>query len=395
MQGGTGMSTSKTVKKAMLNLPTALYSGKGARNILATLIPEGAKALLVTDKGLVDAPPVAMVKEILAGRGVSCTVFSDVDPNPDEATVNRVVEAIGSAKADCVVAVGGGSPLDAAKAAACLAANSRPLSDYQWEGVPFENPPLPLYALPTTAGTGSEVTGVAVITSRNMKKGINAKEIFPAAALIDPELMTGLPPYLTAITGMDALTHAIEAYVGLGANPFSDALCEKAIELIADNLPRAFACGTDIDAREAMGTASALAGVAMDQAGLGIVHSLSGPVCSYLHASHGLANALLLPFGMRFNIPACHDKYAIVAELLGYDTTDMAPRDGAEAAVYAVEELLEELELAPAIAEVVDNDVDLDVFGENASKMFLICNNPRSAGARECRAIFEEVFAQI
>jgi alcohol dehydrogenase len=380
------------MKKAMLNLPTALYSGRGTRRMLAELIPAGTKAALITDKGLVNAPPVAMVGEILAEAGIEYEIYSDVDPNPDEETVTALTGWIKKIGAASVVAVGGGSPLDAAKAAACMAVNGKPLSAYQWDGEAFENPPLPLYALPTTAGTGSEVTGVAVITSRNMKKGINAREIFPAAAIIDPELMTGLPPYLTAITGMDALTHAIEAYVGLGANPFSDSLCETAIEMIAEYLPRAFACGNDIEAREAMGTASALAGIAMDQAGLGIVHSLSGPVCAYLHVSHGLANALLLPHGMRYNIPARHEKYAVIAELLGYDTASMAPRDAAEAAIYAVEELLEELELEEPIAKVLDNKVDIEIYGENASKMFLIRNNPRSADAKACSTIFASIF---
>lgn len=382
------------MKKAILNLPVALYSGRGTREVLADLIPAGSKTALITDKGLVDAPPVAMVRELLEKAGIACDVYSDVDPNPDEATVTRLTDWIKKNGASSIVAVGGGSPLDAAKAAACMATNSKPLSAYQWDGEKFENPPLPLYALPTTAGTGSEVTGVAVITSRNMKKGINAREIFPAAAIIDPELMTGLPPYLTAITGMDALTHAIEAYVGLGANPFSDALCEKAIEMIAENLPRAFACGNDIAAREAMGTASALAGIAMDQAGLGIVHSLSGPVCAYLHVSHGLANALLLPYGMRYNIPARHEKFAVIAELLGWDTSSMAPRDAAEAAIYAVEELLEELELEPAIEEVLDNEVDIEEYGKNAANMFLIRNNPRTADAKACAAIFSSIFEE-
>ncbi|ADK79176.1 iron-containing alcohol dehydrogenase family protein [Sediminispirochaeta smaragdinae] len=380
------------MKKAILNLPTALYCGRGCRSGLAECIPQEAKVALVTDKGLVGAPPLDLVTTIFDEADISWKLISDIDPNPDEETVLRVVKAVKAMQADVIVAIGGGSPLDTAKAAACMARNDGPLSDYQWEGKPFVNAPLPLYALPTTAGTGSEVTGVAVITSRNMKKGINAREIFPKAAFVDPELMIGLPPYLTAITGMDALTHAIEAYVGLGANPFSDALCEKAIELIADHLPRAFSYGGDIEAREAMGTASSLAGLAMDQAGLGIVHSLSSPVCAYLHVSHGLANAMLLPHGMRYNLPARHEKFAVVAELMGYDTTGMTPRDAAEAAVVAVEDLLEELELGSAIEEVVHNAVDFEEFGNNASKMFLIRNNPRGADSKACRSIFETIF---
>lgn len=380
--------------KALLNLPTALYSGRGCRSVLTDLISKGSKTLIVTDKGLLEAPPVAMVKELLDGAGISYTMYSDVDPNPDEETVMKVTEAVKASDAASIIALGGGSPLDAAKAAACMATNSKPLSAYQWDREPFEKAPLPLYALPTTAGTGSEVTGVAVITSRNMKKGLNAREIFPAAAIVDPELMTGLPPFLTAITGMDALTHAIEAYVGLGANPLSDALCEEAISLIGENLVRAFACPGDIEAREAMGIASAMAGIAMDQAGLGIVHSLSGPVCAYLHVSHGLANSMLLPYGMRYNIPARHEKFAVIAELLGYDTSGLAPRDAAEAAIFAVEELLEELELGDAIAEITDNKVDLAEYGDNASKMFLIKNNPRPANAKACSEIFAGIFGK-
>ena len=257
--------------KAILDLPTAIYSGKGIHRELGELVKTGEKVIIITDEGLASTPVLGMITSVLDEGKISYMIYTKVSPNPDEETVRLILDYIKKEGADRIIALGGGSPLDAAKAAAALAPNPGPMEDYQWNSRIFENPPIPLIAIPTTAGTGSEVTGVAVISSRNMKKGIKQQAIFPEAAVIDPQLMAGLPPFLTAVTGLDALTHAIEAYTGLNSNPLTDSLCIEAIRLIHTYLPRAFRNGSDLEARENMALASTMAGIAMDQSGLGIV----------------------------------------------------------------------------------------------------------------------------
>jgi len=225
-----------------------------------------------------------------------------------------------------------------------------------------------------------------------MKKGILGKAIFPSTALIDPQLMTGLPPFLTAATGLDALTHAIEAYTGLNSNPLTDSLALEAINLIYTYLPAAFENGNNIIAREKMAIASTMAGIAMDQSGLGIVHSLASPVCTYLHLPHGFANALLLTFGMEYNIEVSAKKYAAIAELFGVNIQGIDERAAAEMAIEKIRELVNSLNLKEEIQEVRKKQVDTKVFGENASKIFLIKNNPRKADNEDCKKIFEIIF---
>jgi alcohol dehydrogenase class IV len=275
-----------------------------------------------------------------------------------------------------------------------MATNEGSLEDYQWNNKPFANPPLPLIAVPTTAGTGSEVTGVAVITSRNAKKGIKKQEIFPKTAILDPELMLTMPPFLTATTGMDALTHAVEAYVGKNSNPVADSLAEAAIRLIGDNLAKAVENGSNIESRSNMALASTMAGIAMDQAGLGIVHSLSSPVCTFMHLSHGLANAVLLPFGMEYNLTTRPEYFAEIARLLGGDTSEMKREEAARLSVELVHRLIDRIGLGEELASIKNQFKkrnDLDTFGESASNIFLIRNNPKPASAAECTGIFRRI----
>jgi alcohol dehydrogenase class IV len=378
--------------KAVLNLPTEVYSGSGVYRNIGKLTGDNGKLLIVTDEGLAATPVPGMITAILEAEEINFETYTDINPNPDEETVLKITEYIKSNNIDRIIALGGGSPLDAAKAAAALAANPGSLEDYQWNGLAFENPAIPLIAIPTTAGTGSEVTGVSVITSRNMKKGVLGKAIFPKSALIDPQLMTGLPPFLTAVTGLDALTHAIESYIGLNSNPLTDSLAMEAIRLIHENLLKAYRNGDNLEAREKMAMASTMAGIAMDQAGLGIVHSLSGPVCSYLHLSHGFANALLLSFGMKYNLQTSSTKLAKIAVLLEADTRGMDEKTAALAAIDEVKKLVSTLDLDEKIKKVQNQKVDTVIFGDNASRMFLIKNNPRKAGAEDCQEIFDEIF---
>lgn len=378
--------------KMTFNLPTEIVAEPGIYLQLYCFLNPNIRTLIVTDDGLVKAGIVDKVRDTLLEKKFKVDVYTDIKPNPDEKIVNKITSLIKKNKFEQIIALGGGSTIDAAKVACCLFTNEGSLEDYQWNNRPFENHPLPLIAIPTTAGTGSEVTGVAVITSRNIKKGINAKEIFPKIALVDAKLMTSLPPYLTAITGMDALSHAIESYLGLRANPLTDSLAIESIKLIGKYLPRAYANGNDIEARHNMAVASTMAGLAMDQAGLGIVHSLASPVCAYLHWSHGLACSILLPYGMKYNLIARQSKMAYIAELLGANTFDMSKREMAQKAIECVFNLEKDLELNKIIQEKIKVKTDLDEYGKNAASMFLIKNNPRQASAQDCSEIFAEIF---
>ena len=254
------------------------------------------------------------------------------------------------------------------------------------------NPPLPLIAIPTTAGTGSEVTMCAVIVDRNCKKGINGPAMFPMAALVDAELMASLPLYLTATTGMDALSHAIEAYVGLGANPITDACAREAIRLIGGALWRSCANGGDLKARQDMALGSVLAGVAMDQAGLGLVHALSSPLCSFFHMAHGEANAVLLKYCMEFNLMARPEKFADIAALLWVNTAGMSTFQAAQASVKAVETLFDETGVRVPFTSFGMKESDAELVASNLAT-FLQANNPRRISQKQCEQLYLHILA--
>jgi len=372
-------------------LPTQLIHGAGSRKEIKRFIKPEDKVLIVTDKGLVKAGVVEKVINELDEIGVEYVVYDEVKANPH---VDAVQAALDLAKKDAVkavVAVGGGSPMDVAKAVAMLITNGGTYEDYQWNGKMPTQPSATLVQIPTTAGTGSEVTRCAVIIDRNTKKGVNLDEFFATAALIDAELMVSLPPAITSTTGMDALTHAIEAYVGLGSNPVTDAWALEAIELLAEYLPKAFANGANIEAREKVALASSLAGAAMDQAGLGFVHAMSGPLSSYYDVPHGLSNAVLLPYGMQFNLIAVPEKMARIAAALGVDTYGMSVKEAAQAAVDAVQELCWDLEIPEDLCEYFKKEEDIELFAKEALNMFLMRNNPRKPSLKDCAEVFRSV----
>ena len=380
-------------------IPTRIVEGQGAFGELPRLMGPGP-VVLVTDRGLADSQLVAQALELLKAAGRTLALYSDIEPNPDEPMVDKLTAALREQRSALkegtlnVVALGGGSAIDTAKAAVCMAVNPGPLSDYQWEGRIFEHLPLPLVAVPTTAGTGSEVTGVTVIASRNAKKGIKQDAVFPKVALIDPLLTLSLPPGLTASTGMDALTHAIEAYVGKNRNPLVRSLAATAAALVAGNILRAYRDGSDREARAALAHGSLLAGLAMDQGGLGIVHSLSSALCGILHVAHGEGNALLLPYGMRYNLPYAQADLAALASLFGLETRDLSQEAAALRAISFVEELQTQLGMKAQIEGIrakLGAQGDLSLFGSVSAGMFLMKNNPHPADADECVKIFKEI----
>jgi alcohol dehydrogenase len=287
------------------------------------------------------------------------------------------------------VAIGGGSAIDTAKATAMLVANGGEYADYQWGGRPITRRSHPLIAVPTTAGTGSEVSKVAVISdpTQPFKKGVLSPLMFAHVAVIDPAVTVGLPPHLTAATGMDAFIHALEAYTGLGANPISDMLALESLRLVVSGLERATSDGADLAARREMMLAAIYGGMAMDQAGLGLVHALSGGLCSHLHLHHGLANALILPYVAEFNMPAVpDDRRHVLNELFGLDPA--AP--GLEL-VDALSSLVEALGLPVGLVDRREQtaDLDWDAVAEESMRMVMIKNNPRPVTTEVCRSLFD------
>jgi alcohol dehydrogenase len=260
------------------------------------------KALIVTDQGLARAGVAERIAGMLAMRDIDSVVFDGAKPNPSIANVEAGLAMLQRERCDCVVSLGGGSPHDCAKGIALCATNGGHISDY--EGVDRSSKPqLPLIAINTTAGTASEMTRFCIITdeARHVKMAIVDRNVTPILSVNDPALMVGMPKSLTAATGMDALTHAIEAYVSTAATPITDACALKAISLISDNLRQAVADGSDLQARENMAYAQFLAGMAFNNASLGYVHAMAHQLGGYYDLPHGVCNAVLLPHVQRFN----------------------------------------------------------------------------------------------
>lgn len=314
--------------------------GPGALGELGKRLADGhpgAAMLLVTDPGLVNAGVARAVTDHLQTWGLSITTFSDVHGNPIEADILAGVDAYRSSGATAVVALGGGSPMDAAKAIAVLATNDGPLSQYddaKGGDKLVKNPLPPVYAVPTTAGTGSEVgrAGVIICADTKVKTVIFHPDLLPRIAVLDPELSVGLPPHLTAATGMDAFTHCLEAYLALGFHPMADAIGLSGMELCIAHLPTAVHKGSDLNARGHMLLAASMGATAF-QKGLGMIHSMAHPMSTHYDTHHGLANALLMPEALAWQLANKRDsftdallaRYERVARLFGKETADELP----------------------------------------------------------------------
>ncbi len=307
----------------LYHMPTAVIFGSGTLSKLGGVVGKrlcSSHPLLVTDQGVKEAGIAAKVVSAFPG----IPTFDEVEPNPRHTTIDRGGEVARSLRPDLIVGVGGGSALDTAKAVALLATNPGRIEEYEGRER-YKNPPLPVLAIPTTCGTGSEVTWVSVIahTERKFKMSIKGPLMYPAAALVDPDLLQTLPPTLIASTGLDALTHAVEAFTAKAANFISDALALEAIRLIFQFLPRAYQdIKGDLEAREGQMRGSLLAGMAFGNSDVGAVHCLAESVGSLYDTPHGVANAVFLPYVMEFNLPAAVEKYALMAVAVGLEAAE-------------------------------------------------------------------------
>lgn len=345
------------------------------------------RVLIVTDPGLVAVGLIERVKSSLEASGAAVSIFADVGSNPTTDHVALVQQMASDTQADVLIAIGGGSPIDTAKAAAMLLANGGTYSDYQWNGRPITKRSHPLVTVPTTAGTGSEVTKVAVISDPNepFKKGVLSPLMYARVAVLDPEATVGLPAGLTAATGIDAFIHALEAFTGKRTNPVSDLLAVESLRLCWEYLPKATGDGTDMEARSQMMLAALYGGVAMDQSGLGLVHAISGGICSHLHLHHGLANASLLPTVFEFNVGhIAEDRRArlVATFALSTDTDDAA-------ITAAITGFVESIGLPTDLSahrESLDTAA-IDSIAEESMRMVMVHNNPRPVDTDDCRSL--------
>jgi len=352
-----------------------------------------AHALLVTDAGLNASGMAAQVAAVLREHGVRSTVFDGVKPNPSTANVESGLAVLRQHGCDCLVSLGGGSAHDCAKAIGLVATNGGQIADYA--GLDrAQKPQLPLMAINTTAGTGSEVTRASVITdaARRVKMAIVDQHIVPLIAVNDAQLMLGMPAALTAATGMDALTHAVEAYVSTIANPMTDAWAIKAMEMIAANLRTAVADGSNLAARENMAWAQCMAALAFNNASLGYVHAMAHQLGGFYDLPHGVCNAILLPHVEQFNAAVCAPRLRDVARALGEDVQGLNDAQAAEAAVAAMRRLSADIGIPAGFGALGGRREDIAALAQNALKDGCCFTNPRQASQAEIEALYEAAF---
>ena len=383
-------------KLGNFQIKTRIVFGRSGLSKLGELAKEsGAKKfLLIGDPALERHGFIQKALASLNEAGMSGQVFQGVEPEPYLDNVEQAADLGRSIEADLVIGLGGGSTMDTAKAAAVLLTNDGKAEDY----VGLDKVGLPgagTIMVPTTAGTGAEVTFTAVFTNRETKAkgGINSPYLYPNIALLDPELTLPLPPGVTAQTGMDAMTHAVESVSSRSSSIFTEALALTAVRLIGDNLRRAVFHGEDIEARENMLMGSLFAGLALADAGVGAAHALAYPLGGFYRIPHGLANAILIPYVMEFNLPAAERSFALIARAMGEPVDGLPPRRAADAAVDSIRTLCEDIGIPSSLAEIGVPGDDIPKLVEGALKVTRpVENNPRKLEKEEAQYIYERAF---
>ena len=369
------------------------YHGKGAINEIVTEAKARgfSKALVCSDPDLIKFGVTQKVTSLLDEAGLAYEIYSDIKANPSIENVQNGVKALHEAKADYIIAIGGGSSMDTAKAVGIIDRNPEFADVRSLEGVaPTKNQCTPIFAVPTTAGTAAEVTINYVITDAKSNRKMVCVDVhdIPVVAFVDPDMMATMPKGLTAATGMDALTHAIEGYITAGAWEMSDMFHLKAIELIAKNL-RASVEGT-AEGREGMALGQYIAGMGFSNVGLGIVHSMAHPLGALYDTPHGVANAIILPTVMKYNAPATGDKYKYIAEAMGVDTTGMDQETYRQAAIDAVSKLSQDVGIPANLKDIVKAD-DIDFLSESAYADACRPGNPRETSVEEIKELYKSL----
>ncbi len=350
------------------------------------------KAFVCSDPDLIKFNVTKKVTDVLKNAGIDYEIYSEIKANPSVANVKTGVEAFKASGADCIVAIGGGSSMDTAKAIGIIIANPEFGDVVSLEGVAeTKNKAVPIIAVPTTAGTAAEVTINYVITDEEKHRKMVCVDVhdIPVVAVVDPEMMSSMPKGLTAATGMDALTHAIEGYITAGAWELSDMFHLKAIEVIARSLRSAV--DNTPDGREGMALGQYIAGMGFSNVGLGIVHSMAHPLGALYDTPHGVANAIILPTVMEYNAPATGDKYKYIAQAMGVEGTEnMTQEEYRRAAVEAVRKLSQDVGIPADLKEIVKPE-DVDFLAQSAFDDACRPGNPRETSVAEIAELYRSL----
>jgi len=372
-------------------IPTVTLLGVGAAKDAGTQAKAlgATNLLIVTDAGLAKLGVADQIKQLIVDAGLKAVIYSGAEPNPTDKNVRDGVKAYKDNKCDGLVSLGGGSSHDCGKGIGLMIANGGDIRDF--EGVNKSTKPMPPFlAINTTACTASEMTRFCIITNSDthVKMAIVDWRVTPNVAIDDPLLMVGMPPALTAATGMDALTHAVEAYVSTIATPITDACALMAIKLIADWLRPAVANGTNLVARDKMAYAEYLAGMAFNNASLGYVHSMAHQLGGFYNLPHGVCNAILLPEVCAYNKIACPQRFADIAVAMGEKVDGLSPVDAADVAIAAIRKLSKDVGIPAGLAELGVKEADFEVMATNAKKDACQLTNPRLANLQQVVGIF-------
>ena len=382
------------------SIPPTIITGAGSSEEVGEQAKRlgASKVLIVTDPGIVELGYVDQIANNLHNTNIATTIFSDVTPDPTLQNVKDGLKQYNSENADLIVSIGGGSAIDCGKGISMKLTNDGDLAEYM--GVDkIPNPGVPLIAIPTTAGTGSEVTKVTVITDteRNVKMMLSSPCLLASVAIVDPLLSLTTPSHLTAAVGVDALTHAIEAYISKRAQPLTDTLALNAIELISGSLRQAWADGENIKARTDMMLGASIAGMAFSNSSVALVHGMSRPIGAYFHIHHGLSNAVLLLDVMEFSISGAPKRYADIAKAMGEQIDGLSPMKQADATITAVERLINDIQM-PRLGEIGIDKTDFDKVVEKMAADAIAsgspANNPRQATQTEIIQLYNRCFAQ-
>lgn len=381
-------------------IPTKVIFGKDAvKNIGSICKSRGiSKVLMVTGRTATKSLPHFLdMLALLEQAGIKFQVFSEVEADPSVETVERGAQLLQEFQADAIVAFGGGSPMDAAKSMNMVSANGGSIRDYLYGRSTITKSGIPLICIPTTAGTGSEVTAAAVTTDKQsqQKIGVSHEFMMPLLAIVDPVLHVSMPPSVTAATGIDALTHAMEAFVAVRANPITDGLAIQAMRLIGSNLRTAYLHGDDIEARSNMALASLIAGAAFTNAGLGAVHGIAHPVGAQFGISHGVANGIVLPYVMEYYWQAGNPKFRDIATALGQETYQLTEKEAGWRAIVAINKLKEDLAIPTTLADVNISVDALDSIVQDAITYRLLPNSPRHLAVEDLRIIVSKAFGEL
>ena len=378
-----------------INAVKTSFFGKGAIRLLGPELQKMGirRALLVTDRFLYDSGAAARVGQVLSDAGVEYAVYYNVQPNPTVQVVNDCIAAARTLQVQLLVALGGGSAIDTAKAASIVVACGGTVEQYEGENK-SSKPGLPIVAVNTTAGTGSECTSFYIVTDpvRHSKMAMVDPNCMVSIAVNDTDFMSSMPPKLTAATGMDALTHAIEAALSKNANPLTDKDAYWAMQAIVQNLPRAVANGQDEAARTMMAYAENVAGMAFSNAGLGMVHAMAHALGGHYNLPHGVCNAVLLPYVMKFNLIGNMNRFKQIAHALGVESAGVSSDRDAEAGIQAVKCMSQRLGIPKSLKELGVKPEDFIMMAENAQKDVCSVTNPRTATTEQIVEIYRQAY---